>query len=221
MTPKEFVDQYIGKKTFYGKELTENAEAIAKEYGLVVIFGASDDICEIKGAIEDSIDCYNGGKIYIGKSKDILFEGELADEIEIVWSDCDEPSWHYETAIPHESFLVYDNEDLYCRGIVFSLEDIKERKRKNNYLIIYEEEKFLCEEERHYNVRAAKGIDDALIEFADSQNVVDIELLTRTLRKFDETSDKVQMCNQFLTHTRIVEIYSVNKRIYKRLERLQ
>lgn len=33
--------------------------------------------------------------------------------------------WAYETKIPHETFLVMDAGEVYCRGIMFNVNDVK------------------------------------------------------------------------------------------------
>jgi len=54
MTAAEFAEMLNGRE--YGNELTRNEEAMAKEYGLVVAYGASDDLMEFGGAICDELD---------------------------------------------------------------------------------------------------------------------------------------------------------------------
>ena len=45
MTPNEFVKLYM-QNCQYRNEVSSMVAAIAKENGLVVVFGASDDLCE-------------------------------------------------------------------------------------------------------------------------------------------------------------------------------
>ena len=33
-------------------------------------------------------------------------------------------SWTFETDIPHETFNIYENGELFCVGIVFRMEDL-------------------------------------------------------------------------------------------------
>ena len=35
--------------------------------------------------------------------------------------------WTYETNIPHAEFVMYEDGDPYCRGIVFSMDSIRDR----------------------------------------------------------------------------------------------
>lgn len=108
MTLEEFAKILDGRS--YGNEITKEEEALAKELGFVVVFGYSDDNVELRGAIDDEIGCYEGG----------LFEHEdLPSGIYADWCPDDiDCSWAYGTEIPHESFHIFDGDDLYCVGIV-------------------------------------------------------------------------------------------------------
>ena len=113
MTPNEFVKLYM-QNCQYRKELSLMAAAVAEENGLVVVFGASDDLCEIRGAEDDEIDCFDGGEATIAGAK-----------VKINWNK-DGYSWTYDTDVPHECFDVYDTDgEKYCRGIVFSISDVR------------------------------------------------------------------------------------------------
>ena len=48
-----------------------------------------------------------------------------AKTIEAVWCDnASGASWSYKTDIPHETFNIYEDGELFCVGIVFSVEDL-------------------------------------------------------------------------------------------------
>lgn len=118
MTLKEFASLLDGRE--YGCEMTPHEEEVAKELGFVVVFGYSDDNAELRGAIDDEIGCYDG---------DVLEHEDLPGRIFAHWCpskmDC---SWAYETDIPHESFRIYEDGELYCVGIVC---DINKPKQTN------------------------------------------------------------------------------------------
>lgn len=128
MTAKEFAAQIGGRQR--GKELTADEKRLAKDSGLVIVYGASDDLMEIDGALDDEVDCFDGGTFHINRNGLVrcpYFKAELASAMEItaVWNSKGDPCWTYKTDIPHEEFAVYDEPDtLYCIGIVFSLEDL-------------------------------------------------------------------------------------------------
>ena len=68
-----------------------------------------------------------------GNKSGFVEEGsELKNPIKIFWcGECDgekrdyKATWEYETDIPHETFRMYDENELYCIGMVFYLEDVK------------------------------------------------------------------------------------------------
>ncbi len=118
-----------------GDEVTIEEAKRTADCGLVVVYGASDDLMEFRGAIEDEVGCYNGGVAYL--TKDGLLENECENEncphfarmkqecptIAAVW-DHDGYSWTYSTDIPHATFDILEDGEKYCRGIVFSMEDL-------------------------------------------------------------------------------------------------
>lgn len=67
----------------------------------------------IRGAEDDEIDCFDGGEATIAGAK-----------VKINWCK-DGYSWTYDTDIPHECFDVYEDGEKYCRGIVFSISDVR------------------------------------------------------------------------------------------------
>lgn len=108
MTLKEFAQMLDGRE--YLHEITKEEEALAKQLGFVVVFGYSDDNAELRGAIDDEIGCFDGGK---------LEHEDLPDVIYAKW--CDRESnyaWSYQTSIPHETFRIYEDGDYWCIGIV-------------------------------------------------------------------------------------------------------
>ena len=140
MTKEEFASGLNNRE--YGSELTQYERQRAKESGLVVVYGASDDLVEFDGAIRDEGGCYDGGDVYFDRTGVAQNGEKLANKITAVWCGKvdDEPAgdlsefqtenretitWTYKTDIPHATFMVYEDGEPYCRGIVFSIEDIK------------------------------------------------------------------------------------------------
>ena len=135
MTSKELAAMLDGNQ--YGKEITKEQEALAAEKGLVVVFGYSDDTVELCGAIDDEEGAYEGTTFYVDRDG-VLREPDCgcdecqyfgaakraAVEIKAVWHDSGEPCWTYETTVPHETFQIYEDGELFCIGIVFSLDDL-------------------------------------------------------------------------------------------------
>ena len=105
---------------------------LAKENGIVVCYGSSDDLIELDGAIRDEDGCFDGGVVYLNQSGFVKEESEATHKIKVFWwGDCDgerkdyHATWEYETDIPHDTFRVYEDDNVYCIGMVFYLEDLK------------------------------------------------------------------------------------------------
>ena len=121
----------------YLSEMTKDEEKDAKAANLVVVFGYSDDNIEFRGAVNDELGCWCGGSsnhrdFYISREgfvraneddKPLNATGERL--IRAFWCDFSTgASWSYQTNIPHETFNIYEDGELFCIGMVFSLNDI-------------------------------------------------------------------------------------------------
>ena len=130
----------------YRDEMSREEGRLASESGLIVIFGASDDLMEFRGVIHDEIGAYDGttARLYRKKSGTINvmdesryeeIEGLLDDfELEIqMWEVTAEwcpngngeaPSWRITTDIPHTTFNIMEDGEVYCEGIVIDTKDL-------------------------------------------------------------------------------------------------
>lgn len=123
MTPIEAAKRLDGGE--YGKEGSKELFAEMKAAGLVAVFGASDDLMEFEGAIYEEFGAFEGRTAYVtghGRAS----EKRLRDSASIKAIGCakDEPCWTFKTNIPHETFLISEDGEPFCRGIVFSLTDV-------------------------------------------------------------------------------------------------
>lgn len=121
----------------YGDEITKSQESLAKKSGLLVVFGASDDLLEFRGDINGEIGAYGGTEAFITK-RGLLPKHERcecgfcgyakvkakATRILACWSK-GEFSWEISTSIPYSTFKIYEGEEKYCRGIVIDMKDVK------------------------------------------------------------------------------------------------
>lgn len=135
MNAKELAEKLIGAT--YGHVISRELAAEAKAAGLVVVYGASDDLMEFEGAINDELGAYNGGRAHLtsaGLLKNDCENDECphfdklkqrAETIEALWDAGDGYSWKFKTDIPHETFEITEDGEPYCRGIVFALSDVK------------------------------------------------------------------------------------------------
>jgi hypothetical protein len=131
LTKERLAERLRGRQ--YGDETTPEETRLAKESGLVIVYGASDDLIEFEGAIQEESGAYDGGSFYL--TREGLIETcedgckyyraalDKATELKAVWAK-GEWSWQYETTIPHAKFEIFEDEEKYCVGIVFSLSDV-------------------------------------------------------------------------------------------------
>jgi hypothetical protein len=120
----------------YPLRISKDISEAAKLAGVVIVYGASDDLMEFDGAIHDEIGAYEGATAYL--TKDGLLQNECEDEdcphfakmkasaatIEALWDNAGY-SWTYKTSIPHATFEVVEDGEKYCRGVVFNLADAR------------------------------------------------------------------------------------------------
>lgn len=137
MNAKQLAEQLNGSE--YPLRPSSEIKALAKENGLVIVYGQSDDLIEFDGAIYDEADVYDGGTVRLDQKglmpnrddidsdddlEDYFSRKDTAKAIEALWCAEDEYSWTYKTDIPHETFDIFEDGERYCRGIVFSLSDL-------------------------------------------------------------------------------------------------
>ena len=129
MNIKEYAEMLNGREYGY-PQFTKEEIQIAKDNGFVIVYGASDDLMEFDGAIHDEGGCFDGGEVWFDRNGVIDAPATTTDRcIEALW--CDDATrdelggiitWTYKTAIPYETFMIYEYGDSYCRGIVFSID---------------------------------------------------------------------------------------------------
>ena len=134
MNIEEFAKS-LGQSDYFS--LSPHQARIAKENGFVVVYGSSDDLMELDGAIYDEFGCYGGGiaclnpkgLLQIGDNCEDcpLFKAELAKckTITAVWG-ADGYPWTYKTDIPHMEFDILEDGKPYCRGIVFDVKFLED-----------------------------------------------------------------------------------------------
>lgn len=116
--------KYVAKRLNglpYRSEAKKEIVEYAKENGIVIVYGESDDLMELDGAIHDEFGCYEGGVCCLDSEGNILEEmTENCRTIEAVWcGERERFTWTYKTDIPHETYEIYDGTEPYCKGIVF------------------------------------------------------------------------------------------------------
>ena len=119
-----------------GEEINLGEEDIAKQAGLVVVFGASDDLVEFRGAIHDEVGCFHGDDVFLLPAGPLAEHGycecdfcgydelkKKAKKIEAIFVG-NGYDWSYKTDIPHATFEILENGAKYCRGLVISISDL-------------------------------------------------------------------------------------------------
>ena len=147
MNKEEFAKLLNGRE--YGMEITKDEERIAKESGLIVIFGYSDDNVELRGTLRDEIMAFEGACFVIAKAGDKVvvsqnpkFYREI-DDLEAIdlepeiyalnnknkFEAVSTPSelncsWLIKTEVPHATFDIFEDGELFCRGVVIDVADL-------------------------------------------------------------------------------------------------
>lgn len=132
----------------YREELDDSLEKFAKDNNLIIVFGASDDLIEFRGAFEEEL-CASE-EFYFDKEFKIIsnhnkikldersirdnnyiniykfdLEVELKNRITQEWRPKDsKASWRLSANFPHKTFNIFEGENLYCVGIVFDINDL-------------------------------------------------------------------------------------------------
>lgn len=135
-TPEGFAKQFDGRE--YGSEVTPAEEIALKAAGMVAVFGHSDDCTEFRGAIHDEtgtglIRITTSGKLLTDEQMEalqsLIADGTLpADKVPHVHeikARHEIDGWHFKTLIPHAVFNVMEDGEVFGRGIVFRISDLK------------------------------------------------------------------------------------------------
>lgn len=153
MNLKEWAEKLNGCE--YGNEISDENKKALSEDGVVVVYGYSDDLMELDGAIYDEYEAYDEetyywfGKSFVSNDKINEFLNYIDDDfyafkplIEPLFKKNFERSYitskpgkdcqfEYQTNIPNvEWFDVMEDGELYCKGFVFYKNDLKEKNNK-------------------------------------------------------------------------------------------
>lgn len=91
----------------YRDSIPESIIEKAKQNNVVILHGYSDDVASFNGAINDESGCFGGGYVLRDDDTDQeIYANELSP-------------WTYNTSIPHTTFNIKEDGELYCLGIVF------------------------------------------------------------------------------------------------------
>lgn len=134
----EFAARLNGRK--YGDEMSRAEDQEARRARLLVVFGASDDLTELRGIIHDEAGAYLGAE-----HKVIQDDGQWAvanDDsdcekcnkriqkmpgvfIKAEWAPEDaELSWRIKANVPHATFMIAEEGEPFCQGVVIDEADM-------------------------------------------------------------------------------------------------
>lgn len=127
---KEFAKNITNRDYDY-KMFAKDEIKFAKDHGFVIVYSNSYGHVQFNGAICESINFFFDGEVYFDRNGFTKFHS-TENMIEVCWYNKNERDvngcvipWTYKTNIPHETFMIYKAGEPYCRGIVFSVSDIK------------------------------------------------------------------------------------------------
>ena len=142
MTKEDFAKRLHGNE--YYNEITEQDQVLAEKNGFVVIYGWDDDATIFRGKIYGDSYTNRGGTIYFvngkfvddymkepfGGNNDALIKYlekydflKTKKTIKAMWNN-DSIEWTYKTDIPHVTFDIMKDGDIFCRGIVIEQSDL-------------------------------------------------------------------------------------------------
>jgi hypothetical protein len=126
----------------YGEEITEEEDEIAAMSRLFVFFGYSDDNLAMRGVFNDELTAYDGTEFIIAQTLNPPYWSVVSDEMKVTlgafipfkafnvkasWNPDDLGiSWLITTDVPHATFDIFEDGDLFCRGIVVAESDVLE-----------------------------------------------------------------------------------------------
>lgn len=137
-TAKQFADLLNGREIL--KEITKEEEKTAKENGLLVLYGYSDDNIELAGVVSDEFGAYNGTTLYYCPETKTAFNHkrhcDKDVEIKCLWCPKDEDiAWKIQTDIPYEPFYIYEDGETFCKGIVIDTKEIGKENQKDGLIM--------------------------------------------------------------------------------------
>lgn len=144
MTKEELAAKLSGRE--YPFELNVGEITEAKESGLAILYGASDDLLEFAGAIYDEVGANDGTTVHVTPGGKIIetmespCDNDNRDHCEYftAWLktqktfrvDADwcpkEPkcSWLITATVPGAAFDIMEDGELFCRGLVIDMNEV-------------------------------------------------------------------------------------------------
>lgn len=127
MTAKQLAEKMNGRE--YPNEITPEEEKEAYCNRLVAVYGYSDDCVEFVGYIDDEVGAFGGKTLYVTQDGIVDYDENEGNAITALWdastAEGERAAWVIDTDIPHETFKIYEDGELFCIGIVFCMDDLR------------------------------------------------------------------------------------------------
>lgn len=125
ITAKELAEKLNGRAYGDGFDDVKQRKAVWLLFTVHLMISWS-----LMGAIYDEGGCFDGGRVYFDRNGVDQEGEERANWIDAVWCDGMNrdglpAAWTYKTDIPCEHFDIWEDGEIYCVGLVFSIEDLK------------------------------------------------------------------------------------------------
>lgn len=144
MTKEELAAKLNGREYPFEMNVGEITEA--KKAGLVILYGASDDLLEFAGAIYDELGAYDGTTVHVTPSGKIIeslesrcdsddrkrcdfyaawLKEQKTFSVTADWCPAEpECSWLITATVPGAAFDIMEDGELYCRGLVIDMNEV-------------------------------------------------------------------------------------------------
>jgi hypothetical protein len=136
MTKEQFAAMLDDRQ--YGDEITTGECKLANEHGLLVVFGDSDDGVKMRGFYHYFFNAIKGGswQFFLTDNNELVFAAQdslfssAIDRskpliIEANWCpDNLDTSWLIKANVDCATFDIFEDDELFCRGVVLDKKDI-------------------------------------------------------------------------------------------------
>lgn len=113
-----------------GDEVPYHMVIEAQRQNYLIVFGVSDDLIEVCGARSDEFDAFRPTAIYVTSHRVYAADENRPAAAQPIHVEYSKPTtenpalWKLSTDIPHATFDVMEDGELFCRGLVIDLNNL-------------------------------------------------------------------------------------------------
>ena len=104
--------------------MPNKAFELARDHGYTILYGASDDLLELEGSVNDEVGAWDGFSFDDMEPDD--FETDTYNllkkhQLELLWCPDDEKSWAFKIGNEEADFTTFnilEDDEVYCEGII-------------------------------------------------------------------------------------------------------